>query len=111
MPEQLDAGNDAILAKREAANPVVTSGTQPPATLVTLDNSRVLRMISAIQHYYSALAPSAAAGLPLGHVTTACFADSCWERRFVLVTASADYRSGFVLKLVACSDAGPQPAP
>jgi hypothetical protein len=43
---------------------VVTSGTQPPAALVTLDNSRVLRMISAIQHYYSALALSAAAGMP-----------------------------------------------
>jgi len=56
MPEQLDAGNDAILAKRKAANPVVTSGTQPSPTLVTLDNSRVLRMISAIQHYYSGMA-------------------------------------------------------
>jgi hypothetical protein len=53
MPEQLHAGNDAILAKRETANPVITSGTQPSSTLVTLDNAWILRMISAIQHYYS----------------------------------------------------------
>jgi hypothetical protein len=53
MPEQLYAGNNAILAKRETANPVITSGTEPSSTLVTLDDARVLRMISAVQHYYS----------------------------------------------------------
>jgi hypothetical protein len=53
MPEQLDAGDDTILAKGEATDAVVTSGTQAPPTLVTLDNARVLWMISAIQHFYS----------------------------------------------------------
>ena len=51
LPEQLYAGDDAILTEGETANPVVTSGTQPSGALVTLDNCRVLRMVSAIQHY------------------------------------------------------------
>lgn len=52
MPEQFDAGNNAILAKREAAYPVITSGAESSPTLVTLDDSRVLRMIRAIQHCF-----------------------------------------------------------
>ena len=50
MTQQLDAGHNAVLAKGETANSVVASGTESSGTLVTLNNSRILWMVSAIQH-------------------------------------------------------------
>src|SRR5712691_5797081 len=84
MAEQLYSFHNTVLAERKTANPVVTSGTQPPRTLITLDNCGVLWMISAIQHYKFA------------RMIKACSADSCSRHHSVSVAVSVVHRPGFV---------------
>lgn len=50
MPQKFHAGYDAILAKGKTADAVITPGTESPRALVTLDDRRILGVISAIQH-------------------------------------------------------------
>jgi len=38
MPKQFNTGNDAILAKRKAANAMIARGAERPSTLITLDD-------------------------------------------------------------------------
>ncbi|HBB90022.1 MAG TPA: hypothetical protein DC047_20655 [Blastocatellia bacterium] len=52
LPQQFDPGDYAILAKGKATNAVIACGTQPPRTLVTLDDGWILRMIGAIKHLF-----------------------------------------------------------
>ena len=50
MPQQFHAGDNAVLAKRKSANAMITASTQPPRTLVALDDRWILGVICAIQH-------------------------------------------------------------
>jgi len=50
MPEQLNAGDDAVLAEGETFDAMITSRTQPARTLVALNHRRVFRMVAAVHH-------------------------------------------------------------
>ena len=50
MPQQFDAGDDAILAERKSTHAMVAGRTQPTRALVALNNRWILSMVATVHH-------------------------------------------------------------
>ena len=50
MPQQLNTGHDAILAKRKSPHAMIASPTKPTRALIALNHRRILGMVATVHH-------------------------------------------------------------